>query len=167
MSTNQPPGATAEHPFDPLLEEMLQILQPRLTTEEGLKFRPYRDTSTALGFEGRPGKLTIGRGRNLDDVGIYQDEADLMTRNDLRREIGFLDHNLSWWRTTLNSARQSVLLDMSFNLQGRLLDFHNFLSCLQSEDYVGAAREMMDSTWARQVGSRADNLRDIILRGSL
>ena len=48
---------------------------------------------------------------------------------------------------------------MCFNLGiGRLLNFRNFLSALQSGDHKAAAAEMLDSLWAKQVGARAQRL---------
>lgn len=44
----------------------LTALKEELIRDEGLRLKPYRDTV---------GKLTIGVGRNLDDVGITKDEA--------------------------------------------------------------------------------------------
>lgn len=53
-----------------------------LKLDEGLRLKPYRDTV---------GKLTIGIGRNLDDVGISEAEAEYLLSNDLDRTISDLD----------------------------------------------------------------------------
>ena len=49
-----------------------EILIKELTRDEGMRLMPYRDTV---------GKLTIGVGRNLDDVGISLDEANMLLTN--------------------------------------------------------------------------------------
>ena len=46
-------------------------LEKTLARHEGLQLKPYLDTV---------GKLTIGYGRNLDDVGISKGEALAMMR---------------------------------------------------------------------------------------
>ena len=52
----------------------LDALKKQLIMHEGLKLTPYRCTAD---------KLTIGVGRNLDDVGITQDEAEYLLDNDI------------------------------------------------------------------------------------
>ena len=55
---------------------MLDSLK-RMTKEfEGCRLKPYKCTA---------GKLTIGYGRNLDDVGISQAEANMMFEADFAR----------------------------------------------------------------------------------
>lgn len=51
-------------------------LKAQLVIDEGLRLRPYRDSV---------GKLTIGCGRNLDDVGITAAEAMMLLDNDVSR----------------------------------------------------------------------------------
>ena len=50
-------------------------LMESLKSQEGLRCKPYKCTS---------GKLTIGYGRNLEDVGISQKEAEYLFENDVR-----------------------------------------------------------------------------------
>lgn len=50
------------------------ILRPQLRIDEGVREFPYTDTV---------GKLSIGVGRNLDDVGLRPDEIALMLENDI------------------------------------------------------------------------------------
>ena len=116
---------------------------------EGLKLTPYRCTAD---------KLTIGVGRNLDDVGITQDEAEYLLDNDILRCCDDLDRNMSWWRD-LSETRQRVLVDMVFNLGiSRFMKFQNAIDALANGNYKGAAEEMLDSRWANQVGQRAMRL---------
>ncbi len=130
-------------PFDTAL------LQTLLRREEGLRLKPYRDTV---------GKLTIGVGRNLDDVGISEPEATVLLCNDIARAAAALDERLPWWRG-LDPVRRTVLADMAFNLgvEG-LLGFHTFLSDVRSARYGRASADMAASRWATQVGARARTL---------
>ncbi len=127
-----------------------------LIYHEGLKLKPYMD--------GR-NKLTIGAGRNLEDLGISKEEALLLLHNDIDRVGRELDKSLPWWRK-LSDVRQKVLISMAFNLgMGRLLQFNRMLSALQDGDYTAAAEEMLSSLWAKQVGTRAIELADMMENG--
>jgi lysozyme len=120
-----------------------------LTRDEGLRLKPYRCTA---------GKLTIGVGRNLDDVGISQGEAEILLRNDIDRAAEGLDRELPWWRN-LDEVRQRVMVNMTFNLgiQG-LTGFKNTIELVRTGQYLDAAQHMMATKWAKQVGPRAERL---------
>lgn len=88
-----------------------------------------------------------------------------MYQNDIADTEAWLDRNLPWWRT-LDPVRQRVLMNMAFNMQGRLLGFRNFLAAAQRADWNVAAAEMLDSLWARQVGDRAKRLASMMRSGA-
>ena len=128
----------------------LQRLWEQLVHHEGLRLKPYRCSA---------GKLTIGVGRNLEDVGLTEEEALLLLGNDISRVITELDQNIPAF-SNLDEIRKRVLVDMGFNLGiSRLLKFRRMLAALEAGDWSQAAVEMMDSRWARQVGSRAERLK--------
>ncbi len=130
----------------------------QLSLHEGRKLKPYHDTV---------GKMTIGVGRNLDDVGISDEEADALLGHDIARCVRDLDRTLSWWRN-LDPARQRVLLDMCFNLGiAGLLGFRNTLAAVQRGDWLAAKYGMLASRWAGQVGKRARRLADMMETGRL
>lgn len=131
-------------------------LQKQLIRHEGLKLKPYLDTV---------GKLTIGVGRNLADVGISPDEALDLLANDITRVKAGLDVALPWWRD-LDAVRKRVLIDMAFNLgvEG-LRAFRLALSFTRSGDFDEAATEMLASKWAGQVGQRAKTLAQMMHTG--
>ena len=131
-------------------------LQKQLTLHEGVRLKPYRCTA---------GKLTIGIGRNLDDVGITQDEAMLMLRTDIARALSGVRTELPWFEQ-LDNIRQRVLVDMAFNLGiDGLLAFRQTLSAIATGDYDRAATEMLNSRWAGQVGERARRLARMMRTG--
>lgn len=131
-------------------------LAKELIIDEGVKLKPYRCTA---------GKLTIGVGRNLDDRGISMSEATQMLTNDIAALTQDLNRALPWW-TTLSENRQRVLANMAFNLGiSRLLGFKNALTLMKIAKYEDAAKEMLDSNWARQVGPRAIRLAKIMRDG--
>lgn len=127
-----------------------------LTRDEGLRLKPYTDTV---------GKLTIGVGRNLSDVGISIAEANAMLLADIRRAEVDLDRNLPWWRH-LSEKRQRVLTNMCFNMGiTRLLKFERMLAAINAGKFEDAALEMLRSKWAGQVGDRAKRLAAMMEEG--
>ena len=138
---------------------MLDIdkLAEDLTRDEGCVLKPYLCTA---------GKLTIGVGRNLDDVGITAGEAAQLLENDMKSVVRELDAALPWWRE-MDEPRQRVLANMCFNLGlSRLLKFRKALAAMKAGDYDTAAKEMLDSRWAVQVKGRAKRLARIMRKGS-
>lgn len=140
-----------------------------LIRDEGLRLKVYRCTAD---------KLTIGVGRNLDDVGISaaetadlgitvrsivargltREQAMVLLANDIDRCESDLDRKLPWWRR-LDGVRQRVLINMCFNLGvTRLLGFRNTLRFMAAGAYPDAANGMKASRWAEQVGARATRL---------
>lgn len=127
-----------------------------LKRDEGVRLKPYRDTVA---------KLTIGVGRNLDDVGISEAEADFLLASDIKRTVEDLASRLPWW-STLDEVRQRVLCNMAFNLGiGGLCAFVNTLNAVKAGDYDKAATEMLNSKWAKQVGARAVRLSAMMRTG--
>jgi lysozyme len=134
----------------------IDLLKEELKRDEGVRLKPYRCTA---------GKLTIGVGRNLDDVGISQSEADMMLEHDVNKVITQLNYRLPWW-CNVSEKRQHVLINMAFNLgiEG-LLKFKNTLALIQAGKYQEASVAMLDSRWAKQVGNRAKRLAEEMRQG--
>lgn len=136
---------------------MITNVRDELIQDERLKLRPYRDTV---------GKITIGVGRNLDDVGISGEEAMMLLDNDLARAEAGLKAALPW-TSQLDEARFAVLVNMSFNLGLRgLLGFKHFLASVEQGDWKMASLNMINSAWAVQVGDRAKRLANRMLTGT-
>ena len=133
----------------------MKSIEEQLVLHEGLRLKPYRDTV---------GKLTIGVGRNLDDVGITRAEAFFLLANDIEAVTGQLE-KYGWYKL-LDPVRQKVIVDMAFNLgMAGLLKFQKMITAIGCMDYGGAADEMLDSRWARQVGKRAQRLAEMMRTG--
>jgi lysozyme len=124
-------------------------LVDQLIRHEGMELKVYKDS---LGIE------TIGVGRNLVDRGVTEEEARYLCNNDIKiveRELVQSFPIVS----SLNDTRIRVLLDMAFNVGlPRLRGFKRMWAALDNQDYVEAAKEMLDSKWARQVKTRAYTL---------
>ena len=124
-----------------------------LIRHEGLRLHPYTDTV---------GKLTIGIGRNLIDRGITKGEALIMLEHDIADFTKQLSERLYWFDTQPENVKL-VLVNMCFNLGlAGLLTFHNTLEHIKQGQYELAAKEMLLSKWARQVGNRAIELSEIL-----
>ena len=133
-----------------------QAIIKYIQDNEGLMLKPYKCSS---------GKLTIGYGRNLDDVGISKSEACMLLSNDLCRAIAQVQNKIPFFEE-LSDNRQMVLIDLCFNLGiNGLLGFKNMLTALESGNYQKAAIELMNSRYATQVGIRAEKNRDYLLNG--
>jgi lysozyme len=117
------------------------------------RLMPYTDTV---------GKLTIGYGRNLTDMGLTENEARYLLENDVGRVREKFDHSLPWWRTAPDVV-QLVLLNMGYNMGvPTLLTFTTTLALLQAGRYALAAHNLTNTKWHGQVGTRALELEELL-----
>lgn len=131
------------------------LLIDQIKRHEGLKLKPYHCTE---------GRLTIGYGRNLDDVGISKDEAEELLLNDLSKVETKLE--ASGLLRGHNDARKAVIVNMCFQLGFTgLLKFKRMLGAFSRKEYELAAKEMLDSRWSMQTPNRAKELSDQMLTG--
>ena len=134
-----------------------QKLIEQLKVHEGVVLKPYECTA---------GKLTIGIGRNIEDNGITEQEAEILASNDVDY---FYDKVCDLYGNALigvESARVNVLVNMAFNLgMPRFEKFVKLQNAIAVKDYEQAAKEMLDSKWAKQVGNRAEVLAKQMILG--
>lgn len=137
----------------------ITMLKKMLIVDEGCKLNPYWDTA-------EPPKLTIGIGRNLDDVGISDQEAEMLLESDITHLL--VNADIQDIIAGHDQIRQSVILNMAFNLGVRgLLQFQAMIAAFMVKDYVTAALEMLDSRWAEQVGHRSTRLASMMKSGTI
>ena len=131
-------------------------LRAQLSTDEGYRTKPYKDPV---------GKLTIGVGRNLDDVGLRDDEIALLLDNDMsvaEKAARTLLPNFD----ELTDLRKAVVCNMAFNMgQAVFSQFHSTLKAINEGRWDDAADGMLASHWAQQVGERAKRLADAMRVG--
>jgi len=135
-----------------------QMAMEMLKHDEGLRLFPYRCTAD---------KLTIGYGRNLQDNGISEHEAEQMLMADTQVALEdakkFVGEAV--WEN-LTPERQACLINMAFNLGlPTLKKFEKFRQALEDGDVEEASAQMLNSKWSRQVGNRSHRLAALI-RGS-
>lgn len=124
----------------------IRKIKELIKKHEGLRLKPYKCTA---------GKLTIGYGRNLDDRGIDEEEAEIMLNRDVLECIDdmfniFPDFNI--W----DHNRQSAIINMRFQLgPKRFRGFKKMIAAIKSHYWEKAAEEAKDSRWYKQTPNRA------------
>ena len=112
------------------------------------------------------GKITFMYGRNIQDVGASDDEADYSLGHDIAAISGEMQRTFPWF-SQLDACRQDALLDMAFNLGlPRFKGFAYMIAAMERKDYIAAAAAMLDSKWADQVGERAKELALMVRQGT-
>jgi lysozyme len=145
----------------------LHPLVDRLKGEEGLRLQVYDD---ATGEYIKPGSRvvgnpTIGIGTNIGPgAGITETEAEYLLWNRLVL-AGADAATLPAWHN-LSDPRRLVLVDMVFNMGIKAVKgFAGMLAAIGAGDFESAARHMLDSLWAKQVGHRATALAEVMRTG--
>lgn len=138
------------------VESSASKIKKMLFIDEGLRLKPYRCTA---------GKLTIGYGHNLDDLGISQNIADQLLHEDVHfaekaclRIFGSIFN--SW-----SENRKLGWINLAFNLgYVRLLQFKNTIRAARIEDWAEVEKGLRNSLWFKQVKGRAERVIDMICR---
>ena len=150
--------------------DMYNVCQ-RLVVHEGLRLQPYFCSKN---------KLTIGVGRCIDTNpltaeeervvgdwkhGISKCSAMYLLRNDVKRIYKDLKKELSFFNS-LDQERQYALIDMAFNIGvWGLLGFKKMLNAIEKGNYKLAAKECLNSKYAKDVGIRAIRIANTIETG--
>ena len=129
-------------------------LRAMLLRHEGRRFKPYKCTSN---------KTTIGIGRNLDDVGLSEDEVQYLFTNDCERATLIAGRIPLFHK--LDAVRKCALIDMAFQMGYAVKDFKKALAAMRVSDWQKAHDELLDSRWAKQTPHRANEIADMILTG--
>ena len=131
-------------------------LVEQLKQHEGLRLTPYKCTAD---------KWTIGVGRNLEDVGISEEEAEMLLHNDIQRAKAQLVQKFPWTQQ-LDEVRLAALINFTFNVGiGTVSKFVNAMALLKDGKFDMAASEFLQSRWATQVGQRAIEVTEQIRTG--
>jgi lysozyme len=135
---------------------MIDDLKERLRREEGVKQFPYEDTQ---------GKLTIGIGHNITDRGLSKTIVENLLDEDIH--IAMSDaFNIFPMFYSYSEPRQIAILDLLFAM-GRpvFLKFDKMIQAIKEGNWVMAATELLDSAWAKQTGTRAFGLAELLQGG--
>lgn len=143
---------------------LINKLKEQLKIDEGVKYEIYEDH---LGY------ATFGIGHLITDADeeygwpigtkVSEDRVNEVFKTDVQK---FINETQKVFPDLINKPDniQIVLINMCFNLGApRLSKFKKFIAAINDEQWIEAAVEMMDSRWARQVGQRAERLKQIVL----
>lgn len=177
---NQQASPLGESTISPEDQELFDVTEEgieQLAFDEGERFTMYKDS------ENIP---TIGVGFNLTTAsnkrifkritGFSVQEALDGKEISKRQSRELLQESLAiaqkdaegifrpaWDK--LNDEERDALVNFAFNLgKTRALTFKKAIKALNAGDGVTAAKEMLDSKWARQVGDRAKRIADVVRR---
>jgi lysozyme len=134
-------------------------LTAQLRYDEGVREYAYTDSE---------GYLTIGVGRLIDRTKggkLSEDEIDYLLDNDIDKVQNQAIRAFHWYND-LNDVRQECILNLCFNLG--LEGFKKFklaIKAFERHDFEDAARELLDSKWAGQVGNRAIRIAEAVRLG--
>ncbi len=144
-----------------MVEKAIYEIMLDLKKDEGFSGKPYADAA---------GRTTIGFGRNLDARPLTMEEGEFLLINDIRTTIKEMKYTEGMvyvggiYEETGKKLLQiveaeKILVNMAFNLGVTdLMEFEKMLKALEVFDFKTAAKEMLDSKWAVQVGIRAIRL---------
>ena len=134
----------------------MKKLIDQLKLHEGLRLKPYKCTS---------GKLSIGVGRNLEDIGISEKEAEMLLLHDIEEAERQLTAHFPWTQD-LDEVRLAALINFTFNVGiGTVSKFVNAMALLKEGSFDMASEEFLQSRWANQVGQRAIDVTEQIRTG--
>lgn len=147
------------------------IICQRLELHEGLRLQPYRCSK---------GKLTIGVGRNLEANpitfeeelvvgdwrhGITKGMAVYLLLRDLKKITDKLPKAINFFNR-LDDERQYALIDMAYNMGvGGLLKFKKMISFMEKGNFEQAAKECLNSRYAKDTKKRAERIAELIRTG--
>lgn len=133
-------------------------LRALLIQQEEMRLKPYTDIS---------GDITIGVGRNLTVRGISQLEALGLLDDDMDYFVGAIQEKLPW-ASKLSQDRFLGLVSVCFNVGiNGLLNFKQMLTALQSENWIAAHNQCLNSKAAEIDPARYNQIAQIFLTGSL
>ena len=119
-----------------------------LKKHEGFRTKLYKDTK---------GLYTIGVGRNIQENGIREIEAEFMLKNDIEQAISDLKHVFQDFDTLPDNVKL-VLVDMMFNLGlSRFSKFKHMIQAVKERNWANMILEMRDSKWCRELESRCED----------
>tara|TARA_Y100000356_G_C11234946_1_gene277188 strand:- start:409 stop:834 length:426 start_codon:yes stop_codon:yes gene_type:complete len=134
----------------------IERLTNQLIIDEGLKLKPYRCSAD---------KLTIGVGRNIEEVGISEEEARYLLKNDIEMVTAQCLAEFSWF-SGLTDVRKEAIVNLVFNMG--LTTFKKFqktIGYIEQGLFELAGTELLDSNYARQVGDRSVRVANMLANG--
>ena len=144
-----------------LIEQLMRDEGVRAPLYDDANGKPITRGCTVIGWP------TIGVGRNLVANPLSMDEVQLLLANDIARVRRALA-NYPWFTALASDeVRQSVFVNMGFNLGvGGLLKLSGLIEAVEARDWQKCSDLMLGYLWAKQVGARAKRLAQQLVTGT-
>lgn len=134
--------------------ELRSEIKRQLSHDEGKRYKPYLCTA---------GKLSIGIGRNLEDVGISEATIEQMFNEDLEKCLVHARRLFPQHWETFSDERKAGIINMIFNLGAvGFAQFKNMIEAIKKNDRDGIRKHGAASLWAHQVKHRAQRVISLI-----
>lgn len=163
----------------------MNSLRSLIILHEGRRAKKYRDSegywTIGVGHlidERKGGSLPLFVVAELNRLGLDVYDSDPMPEDlidklldwdiDLHKRL--LDKALPW-AAALGDVRYAVLIDMTFNMGDEpfdgdgVKDWPIFVNQVKTGQYEAAANNMLNTTWRKQVKSRAERLAQMMRTG--
>lgn len=140
---------------------MLKNTIEQLKKHEGLRLKVYDCPA---------GKKTIGYGRNLEDRGITEDEANQLLLNDVNQiniDLKVMFPPRFWFEfKQFPDYIQSIFINMAYQMGiDGFFKFRKTIQLVIEKNYEKASLEMLNSKWAKQTPNRAKELSNLMKGG--
>lgn len=149
----------------------LQKLRDELIIDEGIRYKIYFDSK---------GKPSMGIGHLITPkdpehallkdwtprkvVRISKERVEELFKKDIEICLESCRNIFDNFDRMLEEL-QLILANMMFNLgQTKFEGFRKFIIFVKAADYIGAAEEMRDSLWSRQLSARVNKLADRMIK---
>jgi GH24 family phage-related lysozyme (muramidase) len=146
----------------------MEKLRAEITFDEGRRRNPYKDS---LGnYTGGVGHNLQAHGASWEDIcgwmhaGIPDVVIDQWLTDDIEAAI------TTCWGifptfADLGDNRQRVLVNMAFDLEHELNDWHGLKAAIAAKDWTGASLAIMDSRFAHEAPNRCGRLAARMVEG--
>ena len=131
----------------------MQYLIDQIKQHEGFSSKVYVDTE---------GYSTIGYGFAIKDLELDEDIAEEILARNLTKLISRVRKTFDWY-DSMPEEIQDVVINMCYNLGIKgYSKFKKHIKYLKEHNWELASDEMLDSLWAKQVKTRANDLSNIV-----
>lgn len=136
-------------------------IKSMIIKHEGIRYKPYKDSL---------GLWTVGVGHLIGDGKSLPSQWNRALSHNEVMELFDTDYehhkqaaqNIPGY-TQMNRNGQAALIDLTFNMGPKWYKkWPNLMKQFQAQDYSGAADNLANSKWARQVKGRSDTITELV-----
>ncbi|MDE3023508.1 MAG: hypothetical protein KGI54_16940 [Pseudomonadota bacterium] len=145
-------------------DNLITILTPLLTDEEGSRKFPYDDATGKQFIQNMTlkGNLTIGIGWNLSGNGLPDDILQTLFQRSMdsaytSAQSIFTEFNV------YSPSRQAALIDMIFNMgEATFLTFNNFIKFIRAKAWIPAIDDLENTAYAKELPHRVADIERLL-----